>query len=159
DPLVCLRHLNALVSPHPYELEPVRPVVDFDTLLARYKLVDGMDAIASLDGRQDLLALTPTEFEHFCRQLFEAIGMKSWVTQASRDDGVDAVVINEDPVLGGLCIVQAKRYRSAVGVDAVRELAGVMDDKRATKGILVTTSWVTRDGHAFAGRNGRIEIF
>lgn len=117
-----------------------------------------MDAVAGLDSRQDLLAMTPTEFEHFSRQLFEAIGMHSWVTQASKDDGVAGVVMNPDPILGGHCVVQAKRYSRAVGVDAVRELAGVMADKRATKGILVTTSWVTKDGHAFAERNGRIQI-
>jgi restriction system protein len=33
-----------------------------------------------------------------------------------------------------------------------------MADKRATKGTLVTTSWVTKEGHAFAKRNGRIQI-
>jgi restriction system protein len=45
------------------------------------------------------------------------------------------------------------------GIEAVRALAGTMDDKRgATKGIMVTTSWVTKDGHAFAARHGRIEI-
>jgi hypothetical protein len=38
----------------------------------------------------DLLEMTPTEFEHLVRQLFEKMGMKSWVTQASKDDGVDA---------------------------------------------------------------------
>jgi restriction system protein len=57
-----------------------------------------------------------------------------------------------------MCIIQAKRYRNAVGVEAVRALAGVMEDKHATKGVLVTTSWVTKDGHAFATRHGRIEI-
>jgi restriction system protein len=36
--------------------------------------------------------------------------MQSWVTQASRDDGVDAVATNPDAVLGGLCVIQAKRY-------------------------------------------------
>ena len=101
---------------------------------------------------------TPTEFEHLVRQLFEAIGMQSWVTQASKDDGVDAVAVNEDPFMGGHCIIQAKRYRGAVGVEPVRALAGVMDDKHATTGILVTTSWVTKDGHDFAQRNGRIRL-
>jgi restriction system protein len=158
DPQSCLKHLNALVSPHPYDLEAVRPVVDFDALLAQYSFVEGMDAIATLDCRRDLLAMPPTEFEHLSRQLFEAIGMDSWVTQASKDDGVDGVVTNPDPIMGGHCIVQAKRYARAVGVDAIRELAGVMADKRATKGILVTTSWVTKEGHAFAQRNGRIQI-
>jgi restriction system protein len=86
------------------------------------------------------------------------MGMKSWTTQTSKDDGVDAVAVNEDPVFGGLCVIQAKRYRSAVGVEPVPALAGVMEDKHATKGIMVTTSWVTKDGHAFATRHGRIQI-
>ena len=158
DAVACLRKLNALVSNHPYDLEAVRPVVDFETLLSQYKFVEGMDAVAGLDSRRDLLHMTPTEFEHLVRQLFEKMGMKSWNTQASKDDGVDAVAVNEDPVFGGLCVIQAKRYRGAVGVEAVRALAGVMEDKHATKGIMVTTSWVTKDGHAFAARHGRIQI-
>jgi restriction system protein len=158
DPVMCLRRLNALVSNHPYDLEAVRPVVDFETLLTQYKFVEGMDAVAGLDSRPDLLDMTPTEFEHLVRQLFEKMGMKSWVTQASKDDGVDAVAVNEDPVFGGLCIIQAKRYRGPVGVEAVRALAGVMEDKHATKGIMITTSWVTKDGHAFKDRHGRIQV-
>jgi restriction system protein len=158
DPVVCLSKLNALISHHPYDLEPVRPVVDFESLLAQYKFVAGMDAVAGLDSRPDLLDMTPTEFEHLARQLFEAMGMKAWTTVASKDDGVDAVAINEDPVMGGHCIIQAKRYSSAVGVEPVRALAGVMDDKHATTGIMVTTSWVTKEGHAFAERHGRIRI-
>jgi restriction system protein len=58
----------------------------------------------------------------------------------------------------GQCIIQAKRYRSAVGVEPVRTLAGVMDDKHATTGILVTTSCVINDGHDFAQRHGRIQL-
>jgi restriction system protein len=158
DPVACLQKLSALVSHHPYDLEAVRPVVDFEVLLSQYKFVEGMDAVAGLDSRRDLLDMTPTEFEHLVRQLFEAMGMKSWTTQASKDDGVDAVAVNEDPVFGGLCVIQAKRYRGAVGVEPVRALAGVMEDKHATKGIMVTTSWVTKDGHAFADRHGRIQI-
>ncbi|AWS46134.1 restriction endonuclease [Streptosporangium sp. 'caverna'] len=158
DPVACLKHLNALVSPHPYDLEAVRPVVDFEALLSQYKFVEGMDVVASMDSRSDLLKMTPTEFEHLVRHLFEAMGMKSWVTQASKDDGVDAVAVNEDPVFGGLCIIQAKRYSKAVGIESVRALAGVMEDKHATKGILITTSWVGKDSRDFATRHGRIQL-
>ncbi|MEU9824742.1 restriction endonuclease [Micromonospora chersina] len=157
DPVVCLRgYLNAVVSPHPYDLEAVRPVVQFD--LSKYKFVEEMDVVAGLDNRPDLLALKPVEFEHLIRQLFENIGMKSWVTQASRDEGVDAVAYNDDPIVGGLCIVQAKRYSKIVGLEAVHALAGVMEDKHAAKGVLVTTSWVGKASRDFAARNGRIEI-
>lgn len=156
DPQACLRHLNALVSPHPYDLEPVRPLVTFD--LSRYKFVEEMNVVASLDSRPDLLQLTPIEFEHLVRELFEAMGMKSWVTQSSRDEGVDAVVVNEDPITGGLCVIQAKRYSRIVGLEAVNALAGVMNDKHAAKGILVTTSWVGQSSRDFAARNGRMTI-
>jgi hypothetical protein len=88
DLVACLRgYLNAVISPHPYDLEPVRPVLRFD--LSKYKFVEEMNVIAGLDSRPDLLVLKPVEFEHLFRELFEQMGMKSWVTQASRDEGVD----------------------------------------------------------------------
>lgn len=71
DPVACLKRLNALVSPHPYDLEPVKPTVDFDSLLTRFKFVAGMDVIAGLDSRPDLLVMAPYEFEHLVRQIFE----------------------------------------------------------------------------------------
>jgi restriction system protein len=158
DPKACLRsYLNALISPHPYDLEAVPPVVQFD--LRKFKFVEEMNVIAGLDSRPDLLALKPVEFEHLIRELFEAMGMKSWVTQASRDEGVDGVAVNEDPIVGGLCIIQAKRYSKIVGLEAVHALAGVMEDKNAAKGVLVTTSWVGKASRDFAARNGsRIEL-
>jgi restriction system protein len=158
DPVACLRgYLNAVISPHPYDLEPVRPVLQFD--LSKYKFVEEMSVIAGLDSRPDLLALKPVEFEHLIRELFEARGLKSWVTQASRDEGVDGVAVNEDPIVGGLCIIQAKRYSKVVELEAVHALAGVMEDKNAAKGVLVTTSWVGKASRDFAARNGsRIEI-
>ena len=158
DPKACLTsYLNAVISPHPYDLEAVRPVVQFD--LSKYKFVEEMNVVAGLDSRPDLLALKPVEFEHLIRELFEAMGMKSWVTQASKDEGVDGVAVNEDPIVGGLCIIQAKRYSKIVGVEAIHALAGVMEDKHAAKGVLVTTSWVGKASRDFAARNGsRIQI-
>jgi restriction system protein len=158
DPVACLRgYLNAVISPHPYDLEPVRPVLQFD--LSKYKFVKEMNVIAGLDSRPDLLALKPVEFEHLIRQLFEKMGMKSWVTRASRDEGVDGVAVNEDPIVGGLCIIQAKRWSRIVDVESVHALAGVMDDMNAAKGVLVTTSWVGKASRDFAARNGnRIQI-
>lgn len=157
DPVACLRtYLNAIVSLHAWALEGVRPVLQFD--LSGYKFVDEVDVVAGLDSRPDLLALKPVEFEHLIRQLFQARGLKSWVTQSSKDEGVDAVAVNADPIVGGLCIIQAKRYSKIVGLEAIHALAGVMNDKAAAKGVLVTTSWVGKASRDFATRNGRIEI-
>jgi restriction system protein len=159
DPRRCLNHLNAIVSNHPYDLEPVPPVIEFD--LAKYKFVDEFDAAGELDGRSDLLKMDAFKFEHLIRQLFEARGMTGWAktTRGSRDDGVDAVVVNPDPVFGGVCVIQAKRYSGVVPAEAVRALWGTMDDKRATTGILVTTSWFGSASRQFAAnRQERLRL-
>ena len=84
--------------------------------------------------------------------------MESRQTQSSRDDGIDAIAVNEDPILGGPAIIQAKRYSKVVGYESVTALAGVIDHKRAAKGILVTTSWVGKASRDFAHANGRMQI-
>jgi restriction system protein len=155
-PEVCLTHLNALVSGHPHAVEPVTPVRDFD--LARYSFVESVDAVSGLDSRPDLTRMTPTEFEHFVRQLFEARGLEGWTTERTGDDGVDAVVLNRDPMVGGLTIVQAKKYTRVLGVNHIRELVGAMDEKRAGRGILVTTSWFASGCWTKASENGRVEL-
>lgn len=156
EPRACLKHLRSLISPNPYELEPVRPLVTFD--LSKFRLMDSMDVVAGLDSRPVLMDLTPTEFEHLVRQLFEAIGLDSVNTQPSQDEGIDAVAMNTDPVMKGLCIIQAKRSSKVVPFETVSALAGVVEHKRAAKGILVTTSWFGRASEAFANQHGRLEL-
>jgi restriction system protein len=153
----CLRHLKALVSEHPYAVEAVRPLIDFDR--TRYAFAESVDVVAELDHRDDLMTLTPTEFEHLVRQLFEATpGMQGWTTRPSKDDGVDAVIFNDTPITGGLTVVQAKQYSNTIGVHHVRELAGTMEDKKAGRGVLVTTSSFTKDARLLSNRLGRIQL-
>ena len=156
QPEVCLRNLNALVSRHPHHVEAVIPVRDFD--LARYSFDESVDVVASLDSRPDLTQMTPTEFEHFVRQLFVARGLDGWTTKRTGDDGVDAVVLSRDPMIGGLTIVQAKKYNGVIGVSHIRELVGAMDEMRAGRGILVTTSWFASGCWNKASENNRIEL-
>jgi restriction system protein len=156
EPRECLRHLNALMSPHPYDVDPVKPIFDPD--LSRFRLVDAYSVAAGLDSRTVLVEQSPNEFEHLVRELFEAMGMKSWVTQASRDDGLDAIAVNPDPVMGGLAVIQAKRYVKSVPIEAVRALWGTMEDKKAGTGIIVTTSYYGKAAHDFAHRNERLRL-
>lgn len=158
DPVRCLGHLRAIMSDHPYDLEPIKPVSYFDP--SKYKLIDEFGAIAGLDHRLDLLTLSPVEFEYLIQRLFEKVGMKSWVrnTRESKDEGVDAVAVNEDPLVGGICVIQAKRWKDVVGLESVHALAGVMGDKAATRGILVTTSWFGKASLDFVHRHGRMQL-
>lgn len=149
----CLTHLNAMVSPRPDELVPVPPVVDFN--LTRPDFVATMAVAPRLAGRINLLSLDPFEFERLVQELFRNMGMRAWL--ARPDDGFDVISVNDDPIVGGICVIQVKRYSSMVVLEQLRALAGAMHDVHATRGILVTTSWVGVRGQDFATRN-QIEI-
>lgn len=155
-PTACVQHLNAIVSGHPYDLEPIEPILDFD--LSKYSFVDGFDAVSTLDSRPDLMQMSPTNFEHLVRQIFEAQGAEGWTTGQSKDDGVDAVITKRTPLMGGLSIVQAKRYSKVVGMSHIRELAGAIEEKKAGWGILITTSWFSKGCWDKAREHGRMEL-
>jgi restriction system protein len=151
DPARCLKYLNALVSPNPFDLEPIEPFIAFD--LKRFRFVDDVDVVAGLDSRPNLLKLSPVEFEHLVRQLFVAMGAEAWNTVPSKDGGVDAVATSKNLFFGGVCFIQAKRWTNLVGLESVHALTGVMADHNATTGVLVTTSWFGRASEQFAQRN------
>ncbi|SPE27833.1 hypothetical protein SBA7_1130011 [Candidatus Sulfotelmatobacter sp. SbA7] len=88
------------------------------------------------------------KFEEMIGSILEAEGWTVTVTRPSKDGGVDVVAIKNDPVLGWIrAIWQAKRYgpTRAVRLREVRELSAVVEKQRATKGMIVTTSRLTRD--------------
>lgn len=157
DPAACLKRLRAIMSPHPDDLEAVEPLVEFDK--AKYRFTDPVDALAGLDSRSDLLEMDWYRFENLIRQLFAAMGMEVEITQSSRDDGIDAVAyVTTDAIRRAEYIIQAKRYKRIVPAESVRALAGVVEEKRATGGFLVTTSWFGAASRAFATANNRIRL-
>jgi restriction system protein len=148
EPLACLQGLNAAVSKKPTELVPVRPILEFDMVDPRF--IQESDVLAELDDRPNLMELSPKEFESLITNLFQKMGLETRQTQASRDGGVDCVAFDPRPIFGGKVIIQAKRYKNTVGVSAVRDLFGTMQNEGASKGILVTTSGYGKSSFEFA---------
>ncbi len=129
----------------------VKPIIDINTVDPRF--IEEADILSTLDGRPNLLELTPGEFEALITNLFEAMGLEARLTQASRDGGVDCIAFDKRPIFGGKVVIQAKRYRDTVGVSAVRDLYGTMMNEGASKGILVSTSGYGKAAFEFA--NGK----
>lgn len=148
SPTDCLKSLKANVSTNPDELVPVRPIMELNMVDARF--VQSGDVLSALDDRANLMDLTPTQFEELITNLFAKMGLETRLTQASRDGGVDCVAFDQRPILGGKVVIQAKRYKNTVGVSAVRDLFGTMQNEGASKGILVTTSGYGKAAFEFA---------
>ena len=62
------------------------------------------------------------------------------IIQSSWNKGINAIVLDPDPIRGEKIVIQAKRYTNIVGVSAVRDLYSIVVNTGTTKGILVTTS-------------------
>jgi restriction system protein len=148
QPEHCLRSLKASVSRAPAELLPVKPLIELDMVDPRF--VTTLDVMSGLDRRPNLMELTPTEFEGLITNLFAAMGLDTRQTRPSRDGGVDCVAFDSRPIFGGKVVIQAKRYKNTVGVSAVRDLFGTVQNEGASKGILVTTSGFGKAAFDFA---------
>lgn len=116
------------------------------------RFVQEEDIISGLDNRTNLMHLNPREFESLITNLFEKMGLETRQTRPSRDGGVDCVAYDPRPIFGGKVVIQAKRYKNTVGVSAVRDLFGTVQNEGASKGVLVTTSGFGRASFEFADR-------
>lgn len=151
DPLEAFSALKGMCAKS-LELVPVAPIMRLNTNDPRF--VDSKEVLSKMAEGENLAAMDWEDFEHLCRELFERAfagsGAEVKVTQASRDQGVDAVVFDPDPLRGGKIVIQAKRYTNTVDVSAVRDLYGAVINEGAVKGILVTTSHFGPDAYSFA---------
>jgi restriction system protein len=148
EPAACLKALGAVVSRKPEELAAVRPVIEFDMVDRRFVAED--DVLSTLEGRPNIMDLTPAEFEALVTNLFTGMGLEAKLTRSSKDGGVDTVAFDPRPVFGGKIVIQAKRYKNTVGISVVRDLYGTMQHEGANKGILITTAGYGQDAYAWA---------
>lgn len=89
---------------------------------------------------EDLMALSPGEFEDWVQRLFRSRGYFTNNTPISGDHGVDLWVVSPQ---GERAVVQCKRYRGVVGEPVVRDLYGVMQHEAAPRGFLITTGGIS----------------
>lgn len=93
-------------------------------------------------------AASPAAFERLVIHLLLKMGYGGGERDASEhlggsgDGGVDGV-INQDVLGLDRVYVQAKRWKDSVGVDRIYAFAGSLEAKKATKGVILTTSWFT----------------
>lgn len=116
---------------------------------------------------QDLLervkSCSPEFFERLVLELLVRMGYGGSVRDAAQrvgrtgDGGIDGIIKEDKLGLDVLCI-QAKRWQGPVGVGVVREFAGSLLDRKARKGVLITTSFFTSDARDFAERVGNIVL-
>jgi restriction endonuclease Mrr len=108
---------------------------------AFYHRYMGIDELDGMDGRQ---------FETFIKTLFERLGHKNVrETPASGDQGGDLVSLSPD---NKQAVVQAKRWKGAVGNSAIQEVLGAMLYYKAEIAFVATSSYFTRAAKDLASK-------
>lgn len=101
-----------------------------------------------LSGKIPLDTLSWREFEEFIAELLQKDGYHVELGSGQRDGGKDIVAVKELEGLGTfMSIWQAKKPRPGkkVGIEVIRELADTRNECGASKGIIVTTTFLTFD--------------
>ena len=91
-------------------------------------------------------SLSWREFERLTAELLSRDGYEVELMQGSKDGGVDVIGTKTVGAVGTFkVLLQAKKYSShrKVGLSIVRELADTVRELRASKGVLITTSYLT----------------
>jgi restriction system protein len=103
--------------------------------------------------------LHPTDFEYLVATLYENMGYDVSLTKASYDNGIDVNATKNELGKKEKLVIQCKRYtKQTIGVADIRNLLGVVSDKKVTKGILVTTTKFSFEAKRFEKNNPSIEL-
>ncbi|NJA08057.1 restriction endonuclease [Methylococcaceae bacterium WWC4] len=96
---------------------------------------------------EKLYQMSPRKFEELVASILKDMGFEVELTQATRDGGRDIIAHVRNAVTSYLTYIECKRYApdNKVGVGIIREVLGVHHIHRATKSIIVTTSFFSDD--------------
>lgn len=97
---------------------------------------------------------SPREFEELVCEMLDKKGYKVNLTSQTKDGGKDIIIV-ENNLLGSFLIyVECKHYspERPIGVNLVRELYGTISADEATAGLLITSSYFSKDAINFKNK-------
>ncbi|ADU30965.1 restriction endonuclease [Evansella cellulosilytica] len=126
-----------------------------------YKLLKEPDFQLNIDelSIEDIDEMNGYEFENILKPLFETQGYKANITKGSGDYGADLVLSKN----GERTVVQAKCYKSNIGVTAVQQIVAAIKYYNADDAIVVSNQFFTKQAKRLASINNvklidRVEI-
>ncbi|MGG3449744.1 restriction endonuclease [Domibacillus aminovorans] len=99
-------------------------------------------------GIKEIDVMKGTDFENYLGVLFEKMGYKVQYTPASGDYGTDLIIRKDVRAIA----VQAKRYKSTVGVSAIQEVSGARGYYSTNEAWVVTNNTFTKNACNLAER-------
>jgi HJR/Mrr/RecB family endonuclease len=133
---------------------PIDQTYDRTTIITVSDLIGGRLVEYFARHPQEMKSMDRRKFEELIAEIFDGFGYEVELTQQTRDGGRDIIAVRRREVHTRY-LIECKRPDpgTPVGIRPVRELFGVKTDERATKAILATTAYFSRDALLFFDRN------
>jgi len=124
---------HRIILPHEFRSSPTMVIVDPRVLRAFDEQPERM------------LRLSPWQFQQFVAQVLEELEYHAVLGPRGRDGGVDIFAERDTPMGSELVLVQCKRNaaHNKVSEPVVKQFAVEVTDRKATRGLIVTTSTFT----------------
>lgn len=143
---------------HPTNVEPTKDLSAGTPEELVEAAFEDLNAALREELLERILMMHPTAFEKLIVDLM--LGMGYGANESGErlgrtsDGGIDGI-INEDVLGLDIIHLQAKRYATGntIGVEKIREFAGALDERGATKGVFVTTSHFAPTAIQYAQRS------
>ncbi len=120
-------------------------------IISQLQLVTDIRLLETLQNQPELIfSLKPRQFEQFTAELLIKLGYNNVVVgKGSKDGGVDVKATLSHAIGTERIIVQCKRNspENKVGEPAVKQLYANTDLHNASRGLIVTSSMLTRPAH------------
>lgn len=132
--------------------ELIKPNIDSRIILDTSVAL--VDLISKIKNAPELLhEVDHRKFEELVAYVFERLGYEVELTSRTRDKGRDIVAVKNQYV-NVKYIIECKHWsNNKVGIAPVRALYGVKVDEGATKAIMATTSYLTKEARLFVERH------
>ncbi|MDC0678731.1 restriction endonuclease [Sorangium atrum] len=102
-------------------------------------------------------SLSPRDLELLAAALYDAMGYRYEVTRKSKDGGVDVIALSESGRKRQRHLIQCKHTR-LVGVEPVNQILAVVERRRATQAVLLTSGRFTKGALAIQAEEDRVEL-
>lgn len=100
----------------------------------------------------------PRTLECLVERLYNAMGYETTLTPRQNDGGYDVRAKKRQGTRRIDAHIECKRWRERVSVPILRSLLGAVSDNKATNGICVTTSDLTKPAKTFVDKNPRLDF-
>lgn len=121
------------------------------TSINEIKIVTDTRLIKMIQNRPEMMfKISPREFEFFVAELLEKLDYTDIkLGQGSKDGGVDISATIKNNIGIEKILVQCKRFseKNKVGEPIIKQLLYEVDMRKATRGVIVTTSTLTKPAH------------